>query len=173
MRRRKKLNENTLRKIIRESIKSIIREESEVPYDVYGGIDDYPENETSEEQWRKLQNAQYGEPSGEQWNKDWREFRNPPKWMFSEPGEDADFQLGLGTENAFQRNGRCGSPGFEGMHALDPDSKYAREPRMYNGWEHHGNPASANYSDEDNELPQEYLNESISRAIKKVIGRKK
>lgn len=171
--KRVRLNENTLRKMIRESLKNVIREQDELDDDpsVWGGIDDYPENETSAEQWRKLQNAQFGDPRPEQWRKDWREFSRDPKWMFSEPGKDADYRLGHEDENGFQRNGK----GEYGMDALDPNIKYARDTRMFNGWRIDGNPSDVNHSPEDEELPQEYLdslNESISRAIKKVIGRK-
>ena len=152
--KRVRLNESTLRQMIRESLKNIIREQDELDDDpsAWGGIDDYPENETPDEQWKN----------------DWREFYKDPHWMLSEPGADADFELRHSGLNGFQRDDQ----GEYGMKALNPNVIVGRDARMFNGWEHDGNPSAAKYSEEDEELPQEYLdslNESISRAIKKVI----
>jgi len=176
MRRRVRLNESTLRQMIRESLKNIIREENELDDDpsAWGGIDDYPENETPEEQWRKLDNAQHGDARTDQWDKDFREFTKMPQHTLGQ--DETDYRLKHDELSAFPRNGEYGEPGIHGMAALNPKLTYGRSPRVYNGWEHYGNPASAKYPDEDEGLPQEYLNslnESVRRAIKKVIRRKK
>lgn len=170
-RNRIKLNENALRHIIRESLKNIIREqEEEVPYDVYGGIDDYPEEETPEEQWRKLHNAQYYDSDTEQMDKDREAFDKGSGVRPHCVVGDADHKLEFDSLNAFQRKEHPWNyeKGAYGMDALDPERSWARDERVFNGFPHNGNP-DRGHTEEDEALPEEYLNESISKAIRRVL----
>lgn len=173
MKQRVRLTESQLNRIVRESLRRVLREEVENDDDAsfYKGIDDYPDAPSAEEQWKDYRRAQGLDNWCEDYNgdtcsvDDWMEmrekFQKRPKFV-----ADANRELSNSPILDFSRKKTD-----NGMKALGPQNSYARTNQVYNGYkvDDKNNPSLHVWYEP---LPDEYnnkLDEMVKKTVKNVL----
>lgn len=150
-----KLTKNDFFKLIYESIDNLSDDAS-----VYGGIDDYPKEETPEKQWDTMAKR-------------------------NKPYRDDNFKLNYGAENGFQRNNTV-KDGYYSMLAMDKNDSLnptTLTNSTFNGSRYYdpNNPSIEDYGESPDKnfnnsgninntnLSEDILRKIINKSIKKVL----